>query len=243
MRNLHKPMVVALGAFLLILAAGAAMAQETTAVEIRSGTVLAVQGNDLVIRGPEGVKRFTVSDDFRFNMDGKMLSIHDLKPGMPISAKITTIETPVTLTETKVVKGQVVHTVGTAFVIRTEDGELHKFTTKDVRKRGILLHDDTGNVMRGDALGPEQLRKGQHISATIVTGRPPEILTENELEVFVAQAPPPRKVVKKTPPPPPPKPKPAALPKTGSNLPLLGLSGLLLLAIGAGITLTRRFLG
>ena len=32
----------------------------------------------------------TVADDFRFNVDGKMLSVHELKPGMSGTATITT---------------------------------------------------------------------------------------------------------------------------------------------------------
>ena len=172
--------------------------EETTSIEIRSGRVLAAQGNDLIVRGPEGVKRFTVADDFRFNMNGEMFSIHDLKPGMPIAAKITTIETPVTMTETSVVEGTVIHTISSALVVRTSDGELRKFTTKELEKSNLVIHDRDGKI-----ISPMDLRKGQKFSAIVITELPPEVITENELEIFVQQAPP-RKVAATAPPPPPP---------------------------------------
>ena len=235
MKKMNKPMSLFVGAVICLLFAGIAAAQEASAVEIRSGRVLAVQGNDLIVRGPEGVKRFTVADDFRFNMNGEMLSIHDLKPGMPIAAKITTIETPVTMTETTFVEGEVLMTNRSALVVKTKDGEIRKFTSKEIREAGFVIHDANNKLM-----SPNDLRKGQVFRATVITELPPEVITESELEVFVQQAPPPRKVVTKTPPPPPAKPKPVALPKTGSKLPLIGLLGLVILAAGAGLTVARR---
>jgi len=236
MRNVHKPGAVVLGVILLFLAVGVAMAQSKT-VEIRTGTVLAVQGNTLVVRGPEGVKAFTVADDFRFDMDGRSLSVHELEPGMPIAAMITVTETPVTFTETKVVKGEVLHTSGSSVVVRTEAGELKRFTAKQLDEAGVVVRNSAGNLM-----SPLNLRKGQVLTATIHTELPPQTITEAELAVFVQQAPPPPTPRRAAPPPPPPPaPKPAVLPKTGSILPALGLSGLILLALGVGLTVARRF--
>jgi LPXTG-motif cell wall-anchored protein len=236
MRKSSKSATLFAGVVICLLFAGFAAAQEATSVEIRSGRVLAVQGNDLIVRGPEGVKRFTVPDDFMFNMNGEMLSVRDLKPGMPIAAKITTIETPVTLTETRFVEGTVMMTNRSALVVKTKDGEIHKFTAKEIREGGFVIHDVNDKV-----LSPNDLRKGDVFRATVITELPPEIITENELEVFVQQAPPPQEPARRAvPPPPPPKPKPAALPKTGSRLPLIGLLGLVILAAGAALTLARR---
>lgn len=241
MKKMNRPAGLFVGAVICLLFAGFAAAQEVEAIEIRSGKVLAVQGNDLIVRGPEGVKRFTVADDFRFNMNGEMLSIHDLKPGMPIAAKITTIETPVTMTETRFVEGEVLMTNRSALVVKTKDGEIRKFTAKEIREAGFIIHDANGKLMSAN-----DLRKGQVFRATVITELPPEVITENELEVFVQQAPPPpKKVAKAVPPPPPAKPKPVVLPKTGSKLPLIGLLGLGILVAGAGLTVARRsgFLG
>jgi LPXTG-motif cell wall-anchored protein len=227
---------VIIGTCLVCLAVGIAAAQQQV-IEIRNGTVLAVDGNRLVVRGPAGVREFLVPDDFRFDMDGKSLSVHDLKPGMPIMAKITTTQTPIEMTTTEVREAKVIHTIGSAFAVRTKEGEAKKFSAKDVEERNIIIYRD------GKAISPYDLKKGDNITATVVTELPPQILTTEELEVFVQQ-PPRRKPVRvarvqRTPPPPP----PAQLPKTGSRLPWIGLGGLLALAVGAGLTIRRLLVG
>jgi LPXTG-motif cell wall-anchored protein len=228
---------VVLGACLVCLAVGIVAAQQQT-IEIRNGTVLAVNGNRVVVRGPEGVKEFFVPDDFRFDMDGKSLSVHELKPGMPVMAKITTTQTPIEMTTTEVREAKVIHTIGSSFAVRTKDGETKKFSAKDIEKRDIVIYKD------GEAISPYDLKKGDNISATIVTELPPQVLTTEALEVFV-QEPPRRKPVRvarvqrQAPPPPAPR----QLPKTGSRLPWIALGGLLSLAAGAGLTIRRFMIG
>ena len=82
-------------------AAGVTSAQTTT--ETKTFEVIAVQGNDLVVKLPEGTKELTVPEDFRFTVDGQQLSVHDLKVGMKGTATVTTKTTlhPVTVTEVK----------------------------------------------------------------------------------------------------------------------------------------------
>ena len=92
----------------------------------------------------------------------------------------------------------------------------------------------------GKRVDPTQLRKGDSVSATVVTKQPPVTMTEQDLRAWVSV------------PPPEPVPRvtrvakveeiPATLPKTGSRLPLLGLFGLVLVAAGAGLTLVRLYL-
>ena len=57
----------------------------------------------LVVKLPEGTREMAVADDFRFNVDGKMLSVQELRPGMSGTATITTktTVTPVVVTEVK----------------------------------------------------------------------------------------------------------------------------------------------
>ena len=77
----------------LVLTAGLAVAQQTT-LEIKNGQVLKVEGNTLIVRTAEGVKSVEVPDDFRFDMNGKKLAVQELKPGMMLTAFITTKEKP-----------------------------------------------------------------------------------------------------------------------------------------------------
>jgi LPXTG-motif cell wall-anchored protein len=232
-QNASKIGRAVVGTLLVALIAGVAAAET---IEIRNGVVLGVHGNILTVRGPEGVKQFAVPEDFKFNMDGRMLSVYDLKAGMPIAAKITTTETAVDMTTTEVKQAKVIHTIGTAFAVKTTDGQTKKFSSKDIEKRRIVIFKD------GKQISPYDLKKGDNISATVVTELPPQIITDTEIEAFVAMPPQPKPVmvarVQRTPPPPP-----RQLPKTASRLPWLGLAGLISLALGAGLTLRRVIAG
>ena len=49
--------------------------------ETKTFEVLAVDGNQLDVRLPEGTRELTVPDDFRFTVNGQQLSVHELKVG------------------------------------------------------------------------------------------------------------------------------------------------------------------
>ena len=93
-----------LAAAVVCLTAVVSLAQQTTtSTETKTFEVLAVDGNQLVVRLPEGTRELTVPDDFRFTVNGQQLSVRELKPGMKGTATITTrtTVTPVTVTEVK----------------------------------------------------------------------------------------------------------------------------------------------
>ena len=54
----------------------------TTSTQTKKFEVIGVDGNDLVVRLPEGTREIKVPDDFRFTVDGQQLAARDLKPGM-----------------------------------------------------------------------------------------------------------------------------------------------------------------
>ena len=95
--------LVLCGALVCLTAAVTFAQTATSTTETKKFQIIAVDGNQLVVRLPEGTRELTVPDDFRFNVDGQMLSVHELKPGMAGSANITTKTTvvPVTVTEVK----------------------------------------------------------------------------------------------------------------------------------------------
>lgn len=249
--------------FLLAAAVGLALAgfsaAQTTTYDMRSGEVLAVDGNNLIVKGPDGVKQFVVDDAFRFDMDGKPVSVHDLKPGMKLTALITTTTTPVDLVATELRDAEVIHTIGNSVVVRnSEDGKYRRFTSEEMKAMDLVIYKD------GSVVQPSALRKGDRINATIVTKLPPAVVTEREIAVLAQKpevkipagsvpvtrvqgrdpspAPVPDPPVPLPPPPPPPPPAPAkVLPKTASLLPLVGVLGALALAAGAGLTVRRRF--
>ena len=80
-----------LAAAAVCLTAGAPEArQATTTTETKTFEVLAVDGNQLIVRLPEGTRELTVPDDFRFTVNGQPMSVRELKAGMKGTATITT---------------------------------------------------------------------------------------------------------------------------------------------------------
>lgn len=162
-------------AFLTCLTAAVASAQApTTTTDTKKFEVIAVEGNQLVVKLPEGTKELTVPEDFRFNIDGQMLSVHELKPGMAGTATITTKTTlkPVTVTEVK--SGEVVKVSGSTVLVLTKDG-YRNFSEGELEKRGVRIMKD------GQPVELSELHAGDKLSATIITSKPPQRLTEQQV--------------------------------------------------------------
>ena len=85
-------------------------------------------------------------------------------------------------------------------------------------------------------------RARDRLSATVISTLPPEDMTETELRVFVqnAPAPAPRRAARPAPLPAPASTAPS-MPHTASPVPAIGFAGVLLLGIGIGLTVFRRF--
>ena len=157
---------------------------QTTTTETKKFEVIAVEGNELVVKLPEGTKELTVPEDFRFNVDGKSLSVHELKPGMTGTATITTRTTMVPVTVTEVKNGTVMKALGgTSIIVRDDDKHVIKmFSQADIDKRGV-------KIMRGGE--PAQIsdfRAGDKLSATIITSMPPKVLTEKQVQATLAKS-------------------------------------------------------
>ena len=238
--------VVVAAAFLGLTAAGS-QAQTTTTSQTKSFTVLAVEGNTLVVRLPEGTRELTVPDDFRFTINGQPMSVHELKVGMNGTATITTRTTTVPVTVTEVKSGQVVQKSGGTVIVRTPEG-VKSFSQGDVDKRGVKIY------MNGKPVQIVDLHDGDKLSATIVTSQPPRIVSEREVQAITNQtaaaAPVPESTRAAAAPPaaapreaaPAPAPEPArTLPKTASSWPLLMLVSAASLAMALALTLKRRF--
>ena len=73
---------VGLVAAIVCVSAAVSLAQTSTQTETKAFEVIAVEGNQLVVRLPEGTRELTVPDDFRFTVNGKPLSVRELTPGM-----------------------------------------------------------------------------------------------------------------------------------------------------------------
>lgn len=234
---------MAVAAAIVCVTTAAPRAQQTSAsTETKTFEVISVEGNHLVVRLPEGTKAMDVPDDFRFIVNGQPMSVRELKPGMKGEATITTrtTVTPVTVTEVK--NGTVVQRSGGSIIVRTAEG-LKMFSPGDIDKRGVKL-------MRGGE--PAELtdyREGDTLTATIVTTRPPRVVTEKEVRAMVPTAAPaeaPRAATSDTARAPAASAAPTQqaqarkLPKTASGWPLLAFASVLSLATGLALTTIRR---
>jgi cobalamin biosynthesis Mg chelatase CobN len=71
------------GVVLVIMTLGQSISAQETEVEIRRGEVMQVVGNTVLIRVEgEGVKRYTIPRDFRFNYEGSQITVNELREGM-----------------------------------------------------------------------------------------------------------------------------------------------------------------
>jgi LPXTG-motif cell wall-anchored protein len=227
--SMRKNLVIALVA-VVAMSAGVAAAQTTT-YEIKQGTVLHVDGNHLYVKMADGsVRDAEVTSDFLFDVDGKKIPVSQLKPGTKLTQTITTTTTPHVVKTTEVKEGTVVQRIGQTLIYRDKLGQIHKVTGIP---EGFALYRD------GKAVPLEALAGGDRVTAHIVH-KEETIITEEEMKVAgraPKAKPKPRPIAA-----PKPAPKPApVLPKTGSNLPLVGLMGLLALTAGLGIGIIRRF--
>lgn len=248
-------LVLAVEAVFLALTVGmSAQVQTTTSttegasskdVSVERGQVVLVTGNDLVVKMEDGsIRHFpNIPESARVTVDGRQLGIHDLKPGMKLQKTVTVTKTPTVVTTTKQVTGKVWQVIPPSSVILTlEDGSNQKFNIPKDQKFNI-------DGQMTDAWG---LKKGMKISATKVVEEPVDVYEHHQ------------QVTGTMPPPPPPPPAdepilvaavaptpapvavaaaaPAELPKTASNLPLIGLVGCLFLLLSLGLKVMRHTL-
>lgn len=248
-------LVLAVEAVFLALTVGmSAQVQTTTSttegasskdVSVERGQVVLVTGNDLVVKMEDGsIRHFpNVPESARVTVDGRQLGIHDLQPGMTLQKTVTVTKTPKVVTTTKQVTGKVWQVMPPSSVILTlEDGSNQKFNIPKDQKFNI-------DGQMTDAWG---LKKGMKISATKIVEEPVDVYEHHQ------------QVAGTMPPPPPPPPAdepiliaavaptpapvavaaaaPAELPKTASNLPLIGLVGCLFLLLSLGLKVMRHTL-
>ncbi len=222
----------------------------TKQVTVERGEVVYVSGNDIIVRTENGeIRHFTAPEGATAMVDGKKITVKDLKPGMKLERTITTTSTPKTV---KTVR------TGTATVLNVMPPNSVTVRFDDNTVAQYKIPKGTTFTIDGEKKTAFDLRKGMKITATriveepvvevstsrAVTGSaPPPPPPPPDVPILIAEkepAPAPPPAAEPAPAPTPaPEPTPAKLPKTGSVVPLIGLLGLLFTGASLGVRLLR----
>lgn len=210
-------------------------------VDTRNTTVAYIEGDHLVVRLANGaLEAIRIPPEERFNIEGQKLPLHELKPGMTLTDEVFTTERPMMVKTVEITEGKVFHATSRRLIIHTKDGEVVDYNVPDWATVKI----------NGQEKSLHELRRGQTITATITTEVPTivserekrshghALLTDSKAQLETL---PTRTEVTQTIPPAEPQPTASAtkveekLPATASNVPLIGLSGMLALALAVAL--------
>ena len=176
---------------LLSLATMAAAQASQTTTEVARGAATAetselkgeveyVEGNSLVVTMSSGeLRTFTVPESRKFLIDGKELSVHELKPGTKLTATVTTTMTPVRVRTVTVKSGTVWHVLGNNVILTLPNGENKQFT----------VNDDTRLIVNDKPATARDLSKGMVVYAEKVVEEPMTEITTDTTVVGQAPAP------------------------------------------------------
>ncbi|QMV17375.1 LPXTG cell wall anchor domain-containing protein [Granulicella sp. 5B5] len=192
-----------------------------------SSTVVYVSGNDLVVKASDGkLLNYSVANGTMFSADGKEVPLSALTPGTKLTKAVSTGFDPDIIGAVQVVKGKV-------FAVTPPDTVT--LSLADGIKE-LKVPENTKFSVDGKEVAISDLKPDMMVEATVVTTIAPDAKPE------VANAPAPSTpalsgalLVFKTP-----GSGDSALPEAGTNLPLYGLLGMILLAMGAALTFWRR---
>jgi hypothetical protein len=177
-----------------------------------SSTVVYVGGNDLVIKSSDGkLLNYTVPAGTKFSVGGKPASLADLKPGTKLSAPVSTGFDPKIVSSVSVVKGKV-------YAVTPPDG-VTLLLSSGVTE--LSVPTGTTFTVDGKPMKLADIKPDMMVEATIVT--------TGEDDAVSATATPPLAgtlLIAKT----------AAegdMPAAGTNLPLYGIAGAIMLLCGS----------
>ena len=167
----------------LLLAASPAAAQEsktaTVTTAVLKGTVVQVEGNDLLVRMSTGeLRNFNVPETRKFVIDGKELSVHQLQPGTTLTATVTTTTVPGTIQTRSVQRARVWFVSPPTVILTMPSGENKQFIVKDTVR--IMVNGKPGTVhdlRKGDVISVEKVVEEPHVeiatNTTVVGNAPP----------------------------------------------------------------------
>jgi len=131
--------------------------------DARNAEIVAVSGNQVVVRSTDGYRMLTVAPDYRFTINGQPMSTTQIKPGMTVNSTIQTTTSPVMLTSNEMRDAQVVSASGGTVVIKDESGQQKTLNSGDFRNMDVVIMKDGRPVMATD------LKTGDRVTAVMLT--------------------------------------------------------------------------
>jgi hypothetical protein len=192
-----------------------------------SSIVVYVGGNDLVIKAADGkLLNYSVAAGTKFTVGDRQETLAELKPGMKLTKEVSTGFDPQIVSGVKVVKGKV-------FAVTPPDA-VSLLLADGIKE--LTVPSGTTFMVDGKPMTIKDLKPEMMVEATVVT----TIAEDATPEVANAPAPPAPAMagvllVAKTA-----GSGESSVPLAGTNLPLYGLIGACLLAVGLGMMLWRR---
>jgi hypothetical protein len=149
--------------------------------QVRNAEIVYVEGNDLVLKLENGrVEHLVVPDSDKFHVDGRELTVRDLKPGIKITETITTTTSPRYVNTIRTIEGKVWHVNAPQTVILSlGDGTQKQYTVPDHAKFTINGESDKTIF---------DLKKGMRVEATVVTDSAHDVIEQSK--TIIGQTPP-----------------------------------------------------
>jgi hypothetical protein len=183
---------LALGVLAFGIGGASAWAQDTTTTAFRHGDpvletnvknaeIVYVEGNDLVLKLADGkVEHLVVPSNEKFSIDGKEVTVSELRSGTKLTQTITTTTTPRYVNTVRTLKGKVWHVNAPGSVIvQLPDHTNHLYK---VPSHAIF-------TVNGQKKTVFDLKKGMKFEATIVTDEPQRVVEYSKANVGQAPKP------------------------------------------------------
>jgi len=165
-------------ALLSTLSVGA-WAQTTHQVEVNRGTVLYAAGNDLTVKMEDGmIRHFVVPADYKLSVDGKTMSVQDLKPGTMLTQTITTTTEDQLVSEVRTVDVKVMEVKPPYLTIASGDKIKH-----------LRVPDGTKFTVNGKEMMLADIKQGMRVKGTVVTTVPTTTVSQGRRVTGTVQTP------------------------------------------------------
>jgi GH43 family beta-xylosidase len=147
-----------------------AWAQTVHQIDVERATVIYVSGNDLVVKSEDGlVRHFVVPSDAKAYVDGKEVSVHDLKSGTKLTRTITTTSQEQLVSEVRTVDLKVLEVKPPYLTVASGDKIKH-----------LKVPERTKFTIDGKEMALSDLKADMRIKGTVVTTTPTTVMAKTK---------------------------------------------------------------